>query len=243
MSKSKKSKLIRTRGMGLSIKLFKFEGLNLAPAKLISTLKKLPYAPKKKKDISAGFTKVTATGKVVVADIVAGFRVPVLSYSAAGEMTPVHYISVDRGTVYVKFDKGTIEVRGSDRVARKCIKLIEDATGAKIRRLKFNGGTKKLYDNAADIAAVLLTGVEKGALNQAEFKGTGIQSEEEIGLYTRRYKASIGRFRGTFAYPSGAFLTTVINAEAGSLMVYKSGDGILVKDVNWIVDMMEEAAV
>ena len=243
MSKSKKSKLIRTRGMGLSIKLFKFEELNLTPTKLASKLKGLPYAPKKKKEISAGFTKASATGKVVVGDFVAGFRVPVLSYSASGDMTPVHYISVDRGTILIKMEKGIIEVRGSERVARKCIKLIGDATGAKIRRLKLNGGTKKLYDNAADIDAVLLVGVEKGALSQAEFKGTGIQTEEEIGLYTRRYKGSIGRFRGTFAYPSGAFLTTVVNAEAGSLMVYKSGDGILEKDVNWIVELMENAAV
>ncbi|MFX1485246.1 MAG: hypothetical protein ACFFCP_18880 [Promethearchaeota archaeon] len=240
MSSSKKSKLIRTRGMGLSIKLFKFEGLNLTPAKLASTLKAIPYAPKSKKDISAGFSKATAKGKVVVGDFIAGFRVPVLAFDAE---TPVHYVSVDRGEVYIKLDKGTIEIRGSERVARKCVKTIEDATDAKIRNMNLNGGTKKLYDKAADIAAVLLTGVEKGALSQAEFKGTGIQTEEEIGLYTRRYKGSISRFRGSFAYPSGAFLTTVVNADAGSLMVYRSGDGILEKDVNWIVELMEEAAV
>ncbi|MHA1908649.1 MAG: hypothetical protein ACW98Y_15210 [Candidatus Thorarchaeota archaeon] len=240
MSKSKKSKLIRTRGMGLSIKLFKFEGLNLSPAKLTSTLKAIPYAPKKKKDITAGFAKATASGKVVVCNFVAGFRVPVQAFDAE---TPVHYVSVDKGTAYIKLDKGTIEIRGSERVARKCVKTIADATGAKIRPMNLNGGTKKLYDSAADIAAVLLTGVEKGALTQAEFKGTGIQTEEEIGLYTRRYKGSIARFRGTFAYPSGAFLTTVVNAETGSLMVYRSGDGILEKDANWIVELMEESAV
>ncbi|MFW9848200.1 MAG: hypothetical protein ACFFF4_03620 [Candidatus Thorarchaeota archaeon] len=240
MSKSKKATLIRTRGMGLSIKLFKFEGLNLTPAKLTSTLKAIPYAPKSKKDIAAGFAKATAKGKVVECDFVAGFRVPVHAFDAE---TPVHYISVDRGTAFIKLDKGTIEIRGSERVARKCVKTIEDATGAKIRAANLNGGTKKVYDSAADIAAVLLTGVEKGALNQAEFKGTGIQTEEEIGLYTRRYKGAISRFRGTFAYPSGAFLTTVVNADVGSLMIYRSGDGILEKDVNWIVELMEEAAV
>ncbi|MFW9910108.1 MAG: hypothetical protein ACFFEF_16245 [Candidatus Thorarchaeota archaeon] len=236
---SKKSALIRTRGMGLSIKLFKHEGLDLTPVKLTSTLKEIAYAPKSKNDITSGFASVSTKGKVVEGEFVAGFRVPVLGF---GEDTPVHYVSIDRGTVFIKLDRGTIEVRGSERIARKAVKTIEEATNAKIRQMNLNGGTKKLYDSAADIAAVLLTGVEKGALNQAEFKGTGIQTEEEIGLYTRRYKGTISRFRGTFAYPSGAFLTTVINADAGSLMVYKSGEGIQERDANWIVELMEDAA-
>ena len=41
--KKKKSKLIRTRGMGLSIKLFKHEGLTMTPGKLASALKAIPY--------------------------------------------------------------------------------------------------------------------------------------------------------------------------------------------------------
>lgn len=229
--------------MGLSIKLFKIEGLTATPAKVTTALKEIPYAPKNKNDIGKGFTDVKAKGKVIVADFVAGFRVPVHSLSPEGEMTPVHYVSIERCTAYIKTDKGTVEIRGSERVARKCAKVIEDATEAKVSPLNLNGGTKKLYDQAADIASVLLTGVEKGALTQAEFKGTGIKTEEEIGLYTRRYKGTISRFRGTFPYPSGAFLTTVINADAGSLMVYRTGDGIYEKDVDYIVDLMENAAV
>ncbi len=240
---SKSKALIRTRGMGLSIKLFKFEELSLTAAKLASTLKGIPYAPKKKSDIAKGFQSASVKGKIVVADFVSGFRVPVHGFDAAGEMTPVHYVSVERCTAFIKLDKGTIEIRGSERVARKCANMIEEASGAKVSPLNLNGGTKKLYDAAADIAAVLLTGVEKGALTQAEFKGNGIKTEEEIGLYTRRYKGSIARFRGTFPYPSGAFLTTVINADAGSLMVYRTGDGIAEKDVDYIVDLMENAAV
>jgi hypothetical protein len=229
--------------MSLGIRLFKHEGLDVAPAKLQSLLKDIPYAPKKKGDIASGFTTVTVKGKTVVAELVASFRVPVLSLGTEGELTSVHYISIDRGIGYVKLDRGTIEVRGSERIARKFVRLLEDATGAKVKPLNLNGGTKKLYDSAAEVTSVLLTGIEKGNLGQAEFKGTGIKAEEEIGMYTRRYKGAISRFRGTFGYPSGAFLTTVINADAGSLMVFRSGDGILEKDVNWIVELMEDAAL
>jgi hypothetical protein len=113
--------------------------------------------------------------------------------------------------------------------------LLEDTTGAKVTPLSLNGGAKKLYDRANDVASVLVTDVEKGNLRQAEFRGSGIQSEEEIGLYTRRYKGHISRFRG-------AILTTSVNAVSGSLMIYRTGDGILQRDLDWIIDMMEAAA-
>ena len=33
------------------------------------------------------------------------------------------------------------------------------------------------------------------------------------------------------------------NAEVGSLMIYRTGDGIAEKDLNWIVELMEDAAL
>jgi hypothetical protein len=239
----KKPALVTTRGMGLSVKLFKFTELGLSSAQLVKTLKARPYKPAKKKDIASGFSKVKASGKIISAEFLAGFRVPVLTYDTSGSLKTIHHITIDKGQAFIKLDRGTIEFRGSSRVANKFKNLVEDETGAKISSLNLDGGTKKLYDEAADVASVLLTGVEKGNLTQAEFRGVGIQTEEEIGLYTRRYKGQISRFRGTFPYPSGAFLTTTVNAEAGSLMIYKSGEGILEKDLNWIVELMESAAL
>jgi hypothetical protein len=241
--KKKAASLVRTRGMGLSVKLFKYTGLKLSAPQLTTALKKIKYSPKSQKDAATGFTKVTASGRTVIADLVAGFRVPVLGYDKDGNLTPIHYVSVDKGQAFVKTGKGTVEIRGSERIARRFKSLMEDTTGAKLTPLNLNGGTKIIYDAAADIASVLLTGVEKGNLTQAEFRGIGIQNEDEIGLYTRRYKGEITRFRGTFPYPSGAFLTTAVNAEAGSLMIYRTGEGIYEKDLRWIVGLMEDAAL
>jgi hypothetical protein len=242
-TKKKKPALVMTRGMGLSIKLFKIADMGMTAAQLTKMFKAIPYKPTKKKDIASGFSKVKAAGKVVTAEFMTGFRVPVLTYDTSGSLKTIHHITIDKGQAFVKLDRGTIEFRGSSRVARKFKAVVEDGTGAKITPLNLNGGTKKLYDEAADVASVLLTGVEKGNLTQAEFRGVGIQTEEEIGLYTRRYKGQITRFRGTFPYPSGAFLTTTVNADAGSLMIYKSGEGILEKDLTWIVELMEKAAL
>ncbi|MFX1263988.1 MAG: hypothetical protein ACFFH0_01300 [Promethearchaeota archaeon] len=241
--KKKAPSLVRTRGMGLSVKLFRYSGLKLSTSQLTSALKKIKYSPKSRKDAATGFTKVNASGRTVIADLVAGFRVPVLGYDKDGNLTPVHYVSVDKGQAFVKTGKGTVEVRGSERIAKRFKSLMEDTTGAKLTPLNLNGGTRIIYDAAADIASVLLTGVEKGNLTQAEFRGIGIQNEDEIGLYTRRYKGEITRFRGTFPYPSGAFLTTSVNAEAGSLMIYRTGEGIDEKDLKWIVELMENAAL
>lgn len=229
--------------MGLSVKLFRYSGLKLSAPQLASALKKIKYSPKSRKDAATGFTKVSASGRTVIADLVAGFRVPVLGYDKDGNLTPVHYVSVDKGQAFIKTGKETVEVRGSERIAKRFKSLMEDTTGAKLTPLNLNGGTKIIYDAAADIASVLLTGVEKGNLTQAEFRGIGIQNEDEIGLYTRRYKGEITRFRGTFPYPSGAFLTTSVNAEAGSLMIYRTGEGIYEKDLKWIVELMENAAL
>ncbi|MHA1903110.1 MAG: hypothetical protein ACXADL_06845 [Candidatus Thorarchaeota archaeon] len=240
---SKKTKIVKTRGMGLSVKLFKYSGLSLSASQLSQKLKAITYSPKSKKAVAAGFTRVSVKGTAVVGEFVAGFRVSVLSYDKEGNLIPVSYISIDRGDVFIKMDRGTVEVRGSERIARKFGRVFEEVSGAKISALNLNGGTKKVYDAATDIASVLLSGVEKGNLTQAEFRGEGIQTEEEIGLYTRRYKAAISRFRGTFAYPSGAFLTTSINADSGSLMIYRSGDGIQERDLDWIIKLMEDSAV
>lgn len=228
--------------MGLSVKLFRLSEMNLSATQLVTQLKKIVYSPKGT-EISTGFSKVSVIGKTVSADMIAGFRVPILTYDKDGNLVPKHYVSVDKGSIFIKLAKGTVEIRGSERIARKFRQTLEDISDAKLSPLNLNGGTKQIYDKAADIASVMLTGVEKGNLTQAEFRGIGIQNEEEIGLYTRRYKGEITRFRGTFPYPSGAFLTTTVNAETGSLMIYRTGDGIAEKDLNWIVELMENAAL
>jgi hypothetical protein len=235
-------RLVRTKGIGLSVKLYKMSASDKKVAEITKMLGAAPYKPSAKSE-GWGFVGVKAIGQTVAAEFLAGFRVAVLSYDKEGDLIPVHYMSVDRGEVLIKLERQTVEVRGSERIARKFKSVFEEQAGIELSPLNLDGGTKKLYDAASDVASVLLTGVEKGNLTQAEFRGSGIQQEEEIGLYTRRYKGQITRFRGTFPYPSGAFLTTTVNAQAGSLMVYKSGDGLLEKDLNWIVELMEDAAL
>ncbi|MFX1604931.1 MAG: hypothetical protein ACFFDD_03420 [Promethearchaeota archaeon] len=243
MSQKPKAKPIPIRGLGLSIRLFRLHNMPLTPNQIVSKLKAITYAPTtgKAKKLGAGFNKVKLAGKTITADFMADFRVVVRTYGKEGYSTKPFY-SVDNGSVLVKLDRKTVEVRGSERIARRIRSILASETGATLSPLNLNGGAKKLYDMATDIDAVLVTGVEKGGLTQAEFKGLGLQSEEEVGMYTRRYKAEIARFRGMFEYPSPrTTLKTSVNGPAGSIMIWTS-DELSDRNVRWIVKMMEDAA-
>ena len=238
-----KAKPIPVRGLGLSIRLFRLHNMPLAANQIVTKLKTITYAPTtgKSKKLGAGFSKVNLTGKTVTADFMADFRVVVRTHGKEGYSTKPYY-SVENGTVLLKLDRNIMEVRGSERIASRIRSILTSETGASIVPLNLNGGAKKLYDMATDVDAVLVTGVEKGSLSQAEFKGQGLQSEEEVGMYTRRYKGEIARFRGMFEYPSPrTTLKTSVNGAAGSIMIWTS-DELSDRNVRWIVKMMEDSA-
>jgi len=217
--------------------------MTLSANQIVTKLKAITYAPTsgKSKKLGAGFSKVQITGKTLEAEFMADFRVVVRSHGTEGFSTKPYY-SVDNGTVLLKLDSNIMEVRGSERIARRVRGILVSETGAEIVPLNLNGGAKKLYDIATDVDAVLVTGVEKGSLSQAEFKGHGLQSEEEVGMYTRRYKGEIARFRGMFEYPSPrTTLKTSVNGAAGSIMIWTS-DELSDRNVRWIVKMMEDSA-
>lgn len=242
-AKKPKPKPIPVRGLGLSIRLFRMSNMDLSPNQLVAKMKEVAYVPTsgKAKKPGAGFNNVKIDGKTVTADFMADFRVLVRSHGTEGFSTTPYY-SVDNGSVLVKFDRKTMEVRGSERVANRIRRILIEQSGAAIEPLNLNGGAKKLYDMATDVDAVLVAGVEKGNLTQAEFKGGGLQSEEEVGIYTRRYKGSIARFRGIFEYPSPhTSLKTSVNGPAGSVMIWTS-DEISERNVRWIVKLMEDSA-
>jgi hypothetical protein len=238
-----RAKPIQVRGLGLSIRLFRLNTMPVAANQIVTKLKAITYAPtsEKSKKLGAGFSNVKVTGKTVEAEFMADFRVTVRTHGKEGYSTQPYY-SVDNATVLVKLDRGILEVRGSERIASRIRSILASETGASIEPLDLNGGAKKLYDMATDVDAVLVTGVEKGSLSQAEFKGHGLQSEEEVGMYTRRYKGQIARFRGMFEYPSPrTTLKTSVNGASGSIMIWTS-DELSDSNVRWIVRMMEDSA-
>ncbi len=242
------------RGMVLAVKLFRMKDFTITPAKLAAAMKEKPYSPKKKNETTEGFTDVKVKVKTIRAEFVASFNMPYLTYNPDSGLTPGYQISVDKGIVFIKMDRGTIEVRASGRVAGRVKSAIEEISGGQLEPLNLNGGTKKLYDLAESVSVVTLTGLTKSdptkkegakerysTLSRVEFGGEDIKTEDEIGLYTRKYQGKINRFRASFKYPSGVY-KTVVNADVGSLLLYRGGEGPYEKDLSWIVEFMEDNA-
>jgi hypothetical protein len=63
-----------------------------------------------------------------------------------------------------------------------------------------------------------------------------------VTVYGTMHGGTISMFSGMLTYPSNTPLKTVINCESGSLMIFKTEDGILEKDARWLIDQMVTAA-
>ncbi|NWF96295.1 MAG: hypothetical protein HXY34_09140 [Candidatus Thorarchaeota archaeon] len=226
------------------------------PKDILAMLKAIPYAPKSETEITAGFTSVTpgkANDGVVNAEFAARYPVSLLTYSPEGELVKKTYIVVDTAKVKIKTDRGIIEVRGSERTARRFGREFRRALRqaiplqeyrVRLPPLNLNGGSRKIYTQATEISSVLVSGLSKGNLSQIEFKGQAIQAEGEVGLYERKFGGHIARFRGKFPYPSGATFTTSVNTDSGTALIYRGeSDRIIEKDINYIVSLLEEAAL
>ncbi len=254
---SSKKKLIPakidTPGPYQSIRLFRMEGMTYSEENLAKLLKKIKYSPKNSKDATQGFEAAAVDGKAVVCIFKAGFKVSVFNFVDGERKKTGSYVSEEKATVIIKYRPKTVEVRGSDRIARRFRRVLQDETGVILTTLFLDeDAAKTLYDALAvpdaskkpRIDYVLLTGMDpkKTSVTRAEFKGEGIQGDKNLLPWTMSYKGHISRFGGLIEYKSGAKLKTIINTESGSLVVYKTGEGLYDKDLRWVVRQFEDAA-
>ncbi len=238
--------IVRAKGIGISVKLFRFKEAEMSSSEVMRLIKEMQYSPHSPDEEAAGFISARTIGDVIVGDYAARLRASVMTFDPDGNMTPMSYFFEDRGEVRVKLDRRTVEIRGSGRMARRAKKQVEEILQTELMPLNLDGGARQLYDRASKVTAVLISDIEKGHLRQVEFRGDGIQREEEIGLYERKFRGHISKFRGVFKSPNGPHeVLASINAESGSLVVYRTprAPGILEKDLRWIVDMMETASL
>jgi len=80
-------RLVRTKGIGLSVKLYKMSASDKKVAEITKMLGAAPYKPSAKSE-GWGFVGVKAIGQTVAAEFLAGFRVAVLSYDKEGDLIP-----------------------------------------------------------------------------------------------------------------------------------------------------------
>ena len=251
------SRIIMPTGPGLSVKLFHLEVNRLTPAQLETKLSQAKYTPPTKNTPSEGFASVESKGRKVRAEFTISFRVPVRYYEA-NEAKKKFYMSVDKGMIIIDFGKKIVEVRGSDRLARRFRRFFYselsefapsiqpfDLVEAKASKKFYTGIIKaseiKSKENTNIIYAVY-SNIAAQSLRRADFRGDYLQNKKEVTVYGTMHGGTISSFSGILTFPSNTPLKTVVNCESGSLMIFKTEDGILEKDARWLIDLMITAA-
>ena len=251
------SRIIMPTGPGLSVKLFHLEVSRLTPAQLESKLSGVEYTPPKKSVPSEGFASVESKGRKVRAEFTISYRVPVRYYEA-NEAKKRFYMSVDKGMVLVDLAKKIVEVRGSDRLARRFRRFLyselsENAPSMQPIDLVEAKASKKFYSSIikasetkskenTNIGYAVYSNVAAQSLRRADFRGEYLQNKKEVTVYGTIHGGTISSFSGIITFPSNTPLKTNVNCESGSLMIFKTEDGILEKDARWLIDLMVNAA-
>ncbi|TFG27416.1 hypothetical protein EU528_12915 [Candidatus Thorarchaeota archaeon] len=251
------SRIISPTGPGLSVKLFHFEVNRLTPAQLESKLSSVQYTPPTKDTPSEGFASVESKARKVRAEFTISYRVPVRYYEG-NEVKKNYYMSVEKGMVLVDFGKKIVEIRGSDRIARRFrrfiysefsenapsllpVDLVESKSAKKFYASIIKASELKSKENTNILYAVY-SNITAQSLRRADFRGDYLQNKKEVTVYGTMHGGTIALFSGTITYPSNTPLKTVVNCESGSLFIYKTEDGILEKDARWLIDEMITAA-
>jgi len=250
------SRIIMPTGPGLSVKLFHLEANRLTPAQLETKLSSVQYTPPEKTTPSEGFANVESKARKVRAEFTISFKVPVRYYEE-NEAKKKYYMSVERGMVLIDFGTKIVEIRGSDRLARRFrryfysefsenapimqpFNLVEDKVSKKLYTSIIKASEIKSKENT-NITYAVYSDVAVQGLRRADFRGDYLQNKKEVTVYGTMHGGVISMFSGILTFPSNAPLKTVVNCESGSLVIFKTEDGILEKDARWLIDLMISA--
>lgn len=250
------SRIIEPTGPSLSVRLYHLEVNKITIAQIESKLSSVPYKPPKKA-LTEGFSKVESKARRLRAGFQISFKVPVRFYKD-GEAATRHYMSTEKGNVLVNLGAKTIEVRGSERLARRFRRFFHSEFSAfapSITPLDIveNKSSKAFYSKVivaseakskenTNIVYAVYSDVAAQGLKRADFRGEYLQHKKEVTVYGTIHKGIISMFSGTITFPSNHPLKVSINCENGSILIFKHEDGILEKDIRWIIDLMVTAA-
>jgi len=214
------------------------------------------YTPPKD-STTEGFTNVESKGRKVRAEFQISFRVPVRYYEGE-QAKKQYYMSTEKGNVLIDLTSKIIEVRGSERLARRFRRFIysefsDFAPSIEQVNLVATRASQKFYDaiikasevkskKNTNISHAVYSNVEAQSLKRADFRGDSLQHKKEVTVYGTIHKGIISMFSGEITYPSNTPMKTAVNCENGSILIFRTEDGILEKDLRWIIDQMVAAA-
>ena len=250
------SRIIDPSGPSQSVRLFHLEINKITIAQLESKLSAIKYTPPKKA-LTEGFSNVEIKAKRIRAAYQISFKVPIRYYDN-GEAKNRYYMSTEKGNILINLATKYVEVRGSDRLARRFrrifysefsdfgpvmepLNLVENKSSKGFYLAIIKASEAKSKENT-NIEHSVYTNVEAQGLKSADFRGEYLQHKKEVTVYGTIHKGTIAMFSGTLTFPSNTSLKTSINCQKGAVQIFRTEDGILEKDIRWIIEQMVTAA-
>ena len=254
-TKTKVSAILMPRGPFQSIRLLKFygdEAKKLTAAQITNALNGLaPFNPNESP--RAGFTNIESSGKTITADMYAAHDVHTQSYNKKGEpQDKESYVTIEKGSIIIRMDYKLIEIRGSSRLASRFRAVLYSLIEVRVDPLEFEKDARKeIYETLTksikspqkiNVTHIVYSNVVKYDVDSAEFRGDNLQNKAEVYQHGTFHGGTIARFTGVFVYPSGTDYKTSINFDNSSVLIYKTMDGILEKDLRYVIKSLSDAS-
>ena len=238
-----------------SIRLLKFygdEAKKLTAAQITNALSGLaPFNPNESP--RAGFTNIESSGKTITCDMYAAHDIHTQAYNKKGEpQEKESFVTIEKGSIIIRMDHKLVEIRGSSRLASRFRAVLYSVTEVRVDPLEFEKGARKdIYEaltksvkapQKINVTHIVYSNVVKYDVNSAEFRGENLQNKAEVYQHGTFHGGTIARFTGVFVYPSGTDYKTSLNFDNSSVLLYKTTDGILEKDLRWIIKSLSDAS-
>ncbi len=230
--------LIIPRGLVLPLRLYHVNGGSLGSAQtIVRKLKERPVVFKDRKYYE-GFSDVDTDSNMISV------------YYTIGQPVTVQRMKDDQLTTEVVYSQGKceyiihtkqkfLECRGTSWVTKKGLAPLMELLGVEFDGVNLNDTAMvNLCKDAALLKTVQISELENQALNQIQLNGNILDSAEWT-IYRRQ--GVIRYFRGFIDLPTGSQISAQISNE-GTLLIYKRGEGIPVKDVISAVSMVMKMA-
>ena len=254
-TKAKTANILMPSGPFQSIRLLKFygdEAKKLTAAQIVNALNGMaPFNPEKSP--RAGFTDIESSGKTITADMYAAYDIHTQSYNKKGEpQEKESFVTIEKGSIIIRMDYKLVEIRGSSRLASRFRTVLYGITEVKADPLEFEKSARKdVYETLTksikapqkiNVTHIVYSNVVKYDVDSAEFRGDNLQNKAEVYQHGTFHGGTIARFTGVFVYPSGTDYKTSINFDNSSVLLFKTSDGILEKDLRWIIKSLSDAS-
>lgn len=227
--------LINPSGMMLPLRLYKINGGPLGSAESIEyRLKNYPVEFKNRRYYE-GFSDVELDNGIIRFQFTTGQEISVQTMRDM-RFRQENVYSQGKCEYLFHLDKKFLECRGTSWVAKKGITLLQDLLGIEFEKARLSeNAMSRLCRDAKLVKSVQISNIDDPNLEQIQINGD-VLGTSQWSEY--RPKGIIQYFRGHIKVPENGRKLSVQVTNKGTMLIYKTRDGIAEQDVIYAVNMI-----